>query len=202
MSKRSLVILSLLALMVPAACKSSESTGSASDTKTTTTTTTTTTASKPKPTGVVKLTGQKIDGGTFSMTVPNGWVKQSEPPAKAASFDGVFMYSSDKTENAAAYAEVRKGKFDFVSADEDRKAVWAAIQAATKADYGTDAEFGQNYESNDGFTYSASYKGKKQDGFVYFNRKGDTVYYVDAGGDLSRTSEKDTWSIIESFETK
>ena len=208
MTKRSLVILSVLALLVPAACKSGEKTdatapasnaaaaakpGSTSDMGTQATA-----ASKPKPKGE-KLVGQKVEGGTFSMTVPTGW-KKSETPAKAGAFEGVFAY---ETEKDGAYAEVFKATFPFSSVDEDRKAVWASVQEAVKNDWSSDAVFGENYESNDGFSYNATYKGKKMADYVYFARKGDTVYYVDAGGDTTvATTEKDSWSIIESFEVR
>jgi hypothetical protein len=208
MIKRSLVTLSLLTLLVPAGCKSEEKTdatapasnAAAQPASTSDMSTQSTAGAKAKP-QVEKLKGQDVDGDGFKMTVPTGWVKEDKPE-KAGQFAGVLAYSSDANENSAGYTEVRKATFPYVSPEADHKAVWEAIQAAAKADYDSVATFGEDYESKDGFSYSAPYKGKKMDAYVYFERKGDTVYYVDAGGDLSKLSEKDAWSIIESFEAK
>jgi hypothetical protein len=204
MTKRALVTLSLLTLLVPAGCKSSENAeapaSNAAAQSATTSDMSTQAGTKAKP-QVEKLKGQDIDGGTFTMTVPNGWVK-AENPDQAGQFTGVLAYSSDASDTIGGYADVLKATFPYTSPEADKKAVWESVQASTKAAFNSDATFGEDYESNDGFSYSAANNGKKMDAYVYFERKGDTVYYVDAGGDLSKITEKDAWSIIESFEAK
>lgn len=203
MTKRSLVTLGLLVLLLPVGCKSSdktEATASPAAEAAQAAGMSPQTGAKPKP-KVEKLKGQDIDGGSFTMTVPAGWVKV-DMPEKAGLFTGVLAYSSDNSEVTSGYADVMMATFPYTSPEADQKAVWEAVQASTKAAFNADATFGDNYESNDGFSYTAPNNGKKMDAYVYFERKGDTVFYVDAGGDLSKITEKDAWSIIESFETK
>ncbi|MBC7545326.1 MAG: hypothetical protein H7338_21585 [Candidatus Sericytochromatia bacterium] len=214
LTRRTLIILGLLATLPLTAGKSSCSTSTTGlDGKTTTTTTTTNTgsdatasvanaaATKVKPTAA-KQTGQIVTGAGFTLAVPANW-KVFETPAKAGQFTGLVGYGIEASAAANSGVNVMKGTIPYVNTDTDRRLVWDAVAASNKADYGAEGEFGANYESNDGFYYTAKDKtGNEFQGFTTFIRKGENLYFIDVYGGTKTMNEEEAYGIIGSFELK
>ncbi|MBC7545084.1 MAG: hypothetical protein H7338_20350 [Candidatus Sericytochromatia bacterium] len=148
---------------------------------------------KSKPTSV-KQVGQTWDTESYSVTTPGNWIERDKPASDDV-FTGLTSYGLSNKTYTGGVADISRGKFTFVSEEDDLNAAWKSI----KKEWSNKVTYGATYVDNSGFTFTARFNGVSYDGYVAIIRRNSAVYFMEAYGDTKRLSETQAWSVINSF---